>query len=62
MIKKDYIRIYKNTDYEIYYAFNNKTVYIYPPINVLQFMILTKSIKANYDVDNIVVGRLYDNY
>lgn len=62
MLKRDYIRIYKNTEYEIYYSYKNKTAYIYPPISVLYFMVLAKSIKANYDVDNIVVGRLYENY
>ena len=56
-------RIMKDCIYEIWYSAKNKTVYIYPPVKLVHLIDLRERLKYyGLPINNIVVGRLYDNY
>lgn len=57
------MRILKDLNYEIWYIQSNKTVYIYPPVKVLHLLEIKNMLKYyDLEIDNIVVGRIYDCY
>lgn len=57
------MRILKDYKYEIWYMWDNKTVYIYPPISVYAFKEIKKALSYyNLDIKNIVVGKRYEMY
>jgi len=63
-MKEEPIRILKTLPYEVWYWGYNKTVYIYPPVKVKHLKQFQKYFRttSKYKVDNIIIGRLYENY
>ena len=60
---KNEIRILKDLKIEIWYSYINKTVYIKPPVKARHLVDIKKMLKYyNLDIENIVVGRLYEGY
>lgn len=60
---KNEMRILKDLKIEIWYSYINKTVYIIPPVKVRHLVDIKKMLKYyNLDIENIVVGRLYEGY
>jgi len=57
------MRILKDLNYEVWYIPSNKTVYIYPPVKVLDLLEIKNMLKYyDLEIDNIIVGRIYDYY
>lgn len=56
------MRILQDFKFDIYYVEENKTIYIYPPVSVYAFKEIKKALKYyDLEIENIVVGRLYEN-
>ena len=57
------MKILKDLIYDVYYVKENKTVYIYPPVRVRDLIQIKQMLKYySLDIENIVVGRMYENY
>lgn len=57
------MKILKDLIYDVYYVKENKTVYIYPPVKVRDLIQIKQMLKYySLDIENIVVGRMYENY
>ena len=57
------MRILKDLKYEVWYNPENKTIYIYPPVKVLDLNYIRVYLKYyNLEIDNIVIGRYNEVY
>lgn len=57
------MRILKDLKYEVWYMWDNKTVYIYPPVKVLDLIQIRNMLKYyDLDIKNIIVGKRYEMY
>ena len=64
MIKTDkVIEILSDLQYTVYYSYENKTVYIQPPVKVKHFKEIKKMLEYyDLDIKNIVVGKVNESF